>query len=472
MHRRQLWSALAVSLAFALGAPAQTSSPDAGTPPSTSTTPAPAKKKTSKKGKKTKAPPPPKQPDIDEETRKALEAAPPPAPPASTTPAAPAPGPAAAPAPAPAPEVTPAPTPAEPQPPADEEPPQLTSTAVTRAIRGHSFAITAHATDPSGVFGPVLYIRKKGLPASEYIPMRMAAAKGGAAGDYAVEIPAPLVSVDTLEYYIEAWDNLGNGPSRVGTADAPLAVKVEEPPKPKEVPKAPEVVKHPGNPPFITHTTVTEATKGKPIELNARLVGETGVSGPAVMFRHVGEREFKALPMGYLGGDDYTATIPGSMATGDIEYYVEAFDKYGNGPARSGAPAVPFVIKVKEPPPPPSLTTQPQGPRLVKAPFRPNFGRAAAWTFMGGFVGGLIFAGGEAFAAGQAHDEYTHTFDFEGRLDDGLLKRANTYGSRAKTALIVSGASLVVGVALLVIFPEYPDTILVPGGGGDIGVRF
>jgi hypothetical protein len=108
----------------------------------------------------------------------------------------------------------------------------------------------------------------------------------------------------------------------------------------------------------------------------------------------------------------------------------------------------------------------------VKAPFRPNPGRAAGWLFMGGFVGGLVFAGGEALAAGQAHDSYTHTYEFEGRLDNGLLSRANTYGSRAKTALIVSAASLVVGVTLLVIFPEYPDTVLVSGSGGEIGVRF
>ena len=28
-----------------------------------------------------------------------------------------------------------------------------------------------------------------------------------------------------------------------------------------------------------------------------------------------------------FGGDNYTATVPAGMATGDIEYYVEAFDK-------------------------------------------------------------------------------------------------------------------------------------------------
>jgi hypothetical protein len=320
----------------------------------------------------------------------------------------------------------------------------------------------------------VLYLRKKGMGATEYIPIKMAPSKTGAPGDYSVEIPAALVSVDWLEYYLEAWDNVGNGPSRVGAADTPLIIKVEEPPKPKEAPKPPvEVVRPKGAPPAITHTAVTQATKGQAIELNARLVGDTGVSGAAVMFRHVGEKDYKSLPMGNIGGLDWTATVPAAMATSDIEYYLEAFDKYGNGPGRSGAPAVPYVIKVLEPHlgalTQGGVTTQ--GPHLVKAPFQPNPGRAVGWLLMGGFVGGLVFTGGEAFAALQAHDEYTHTFTFEGRLDPGLLKRANVYGSRAKTALIISGASLVAGVVLLVVFPEYPDTILV-GGGGDIGVRF
>ena len=90
---------------------------------------------------------------------------------------------------------------------------------------------------------------------------------------------------------------------------------------------------------------------------------------------------------------------------------------------------------------------------------------------MGGFVGSLAFAGGNALAALQAHDSYTHTFTYEGRVDSALLARANTYGSRTKTSLIVAGATLVAGIVLLVVFPEYPDTVL-SGGGGDLAVRF
>ena len=60
---------------------------------------------------------------------------------------------------------------------------------------------------------------------------------------------------------------------------------------------------------------MTQALKGKPVEINARLAGETGVQRAAVMFRRAGEKEYRALPMGNIGGDDYTATIPAAMTS-------------------------------------------------------------------------------------------------------------------------------------------------------------
>ena len=229
-----------------------------------------------------------------------------------------------------------------------------------------------------------------------------------------------------------------------------------------------------GAPPAISHTAVTQATKGQSIEINARLVGDTGVDRATVMFRHPGEKDYKTLPMGHIGGDDYTATVPAGMANADIEYYVEAFDKFGNGPGRSGAPNVPYTIRVLDARAGQSVSSagaSTGGPRAVKAPFRPNPGRSAAWLLMGGFVGGLAFAGGEAFASWQQNNAYTHTFQYEGRLEPALLAKANVDGKRAKTAAIISGASLIGAIVLFTIFPEHPDTIVI-GGGGDVGVRF
>jgi hypothetical protein len=464
---RKLIAAVAMSLALAWSASAQTPPADQAPPAGTAApaTKKPAKKKAEKKAapaksskkKKGATPAPPPKTDVDEETRKALE---------SMTPAPAAP--AAAPAPAPAEEAYKGPV--------DDDPPVLTHTPVTAAKKGKPFTVTAHAVDPSGIFGPILYLRKKGMASTDYIPMRMSPSKT-APGEFALEIPAALVHVDALEYYIEAWDNAGNGPSRAGSPESPLPVKLEEEKKIVVAPSEPVaptnvVVKQKGAPPAISHTAVTQATKGQSIEINARLVGDTGVKDAIVLFRHVGETEYKTLPMGNVGGDNYTATVPGTMANADVEYYLEAFDKYGNGPGRSGAPNVPYVIKVLEAQAGAELTsagTTPAGPKIVKAPFAPNPGRSAAWFFMSGFVGGLVFAGGEAFASLTQHNAYTANYD--GRLKPDLLKAANASGDRAKTALIVAGGSLVVGVVLLIVFPAHPDTIVI-GGGGDVGVRF
>ena len=314
MHLRKLFAVAAASLCLAAGSMAQT---DGGAPsqPDSATKAKPGKKKTSSKtSKKSKS---------SKKSRKKKSA--PPA--ASKQPAA------------------------EFQAQAvtdDGEAPQLTHQAAASGTRGKPLTIAAHATDANGVFGPVLYVRKKGMGAGDYIPIRMAASKI-VPGDYSADVPAALTSVDGLEYYIEAWDLAGNGPARVGSADLPLAVGVDEEKK-IVAPVAPTnvTIRPKGAPPAITHAAVTQALKGKPVEINARLVGDTGVQGATVMFRRAGEKEYKALPMGNIGADDYTATIPAAMTTSDLEYYVEAFDQYGNGPARSGAPNVPYTMKLAD----------------------------------------------------------------------------------------------------------------------------
>jgi hypothetical protein len=315
MRLRKLFAIVVTGLCFSAGAMAQT---DAGVPsePAASTkTTAKASKKRSKKSSKKTARKSRKKKGTSSTTRKALAAEP-----YSGT--------------------------------DDGEPPQLAHQTPAPGVRGKPLNVAAHATDANGVFGPVLYVRKKGMGSGDYVQLKMIASKI-VPGDYAVDVPAALTNVEALEYYIEAWDMAGNGPSRAGSAEQPLFVSVEEEKK-VAFPSAPTnvTIKPKGAPPAITHAALSQAIRGKPVEINARLVGDTGVQDAAVMFRHVGEKDYKALPMGNIGADDYTATIPASMTTSDLEYYVEAFDRYGNGPARSGSPNVPYVLRLTDAGPP------------------------------------------------------------------------------------------------------------------------
>jgi hypothetical protein len=328
MHLRKLFVIAAASLCFAAAAMAQSDAAPPSQPDASAKPAKPAKKKRTKSSKKTS------------KNRKKKSSAPA----AALQPVAPA----------------------EPIVPDDGEPPQLTHQPVAVGTRGKPLTVAAHAVDANGVFGPILYVRKKGLGTGDYVPIRMVASKI-VPGDYSVDVPATLTNVDGLEYYIEAWDTAGNGPTRAGSSEVPMAVAIEEGKKVIASPTLPTnvTIKPKGAPPAITHAALTQALKGKPVEINARLVGDTGVQGAAVMFRHAGEKGYRALPMGNIGGDDYTATIPAAMTTSDLEYYVEAFDHYGNGPARSGAPNVPYALRVMDAspavvsePPPASLANR------------------------------------------------------------------------------------------------------------------
>lgn len=167
--------------------------------------------------------------------------------------------------------VTPAPPPVEAvKVPEDHEPPILTHTPVIAAKKGMPFTIAVNAKDQSGVVAPTVYLRRKGAPASDYLAMRMSPA--GPSGDYAFEVPAALVSVDALEYYVEAWDEHGNGPARVGSPDNPLAVSIEEEkkvviaPPPPVAPPAVVLAEPKGATPASASTTVLQATREQPLE--------------------------------------------------------------------------------------------------------------------------------------------------------------------------------------------------------------
>lgn len=325
MHLRQLFAIAATGLCLALGAAAQNEPPPQPDLGGQTSTPKRSRKGTKKSKKSSSSKSSSSKSGSKKSAKKSRKkkSSPPPA--------------AAQPAQAAVPEL-PVPD--------DGEAPQLTHEPVASGVRGKPLGIAAKALDANGVYGPVLYVRKQGLGADDYVPIRMIASKI-VPGDYAVDVPAALTHVDGLEYYIEAWDMAGNGPARVGSAEQPLAVRIDEEKKPAAAPTT-VMIKPKGAPPAIMHAALSQATKGKAVEINARLLGDSGVQGAVVMFRHTGEKDFKALPMGNLGADDYTATIPAAMVTSDLEYYLEAFDRYGNGPARSGAPNAPYTMKIQE----------------------------------------------------------------------------------------------------------------------------
>jgi hypothetical protein len=106
---------------------------------------------------------------------------------------------------------------------ADDAAPEIEHKPVAEGFKGTPLRFTAAITDASEVFAPIVAWRRYDEIEWSNLPL----VKDGAT--FAAELDARFVGVD-LEYYIEAYDVHGNGPSRVGKPDDPLRIKVTEPP--------------------------------------------------------------------------------------------------------------------------------------------------------------------------------------------------------------------------------------------------
>lgn len=138
-------------------------------------------------------------------------------------------------------------------------------------------------------------------------------------------------------------------------------------------------------PPIITHVRIENVPLGKPVVVRARIEDESEVFAPSVYVRPVGAENYDNIPMEKVE-DGYQATIPAEQVTRALEYFIEAFDEQGNGPAREGTPEDPISVLVFDPddgppppPPPPPPGVEPPPPGVVTSP--PEGGIATKWWF-------------------------------------------------------------------------------------------
>jgi len=100
------------------------------------------------------------------------------------------------------------------------------------------------------------------------------------------------------------------------------------------------------SPPRILHEVVVHATFGTQIEIIAKFQDESPIFEPKILFRRVGELEYTPLDLKSKADGRWHGMIPAVFVTRDIEYFLEAFDVWGNGPSRHGSPEKPHLIKV------------------------------------------------------------------------------------------------------------------------------
>jgi hypothetical protein len=125
-------------------------------------------------------------------------------------------------------------------PPVEAVAPVIVHTVVTRAFSGRSIPIEACFRGPSGLYAPTLYFRRVGTPSFTTQSLAELPSAGAAdapaeclrgsagSGRFVAEVPAALTTGD-VEYFLEAMDTQGNGPSSDGTRERPHVVRVVEP---------------------------------------------------------------------------------------------------------------------------------------------------------------------------------------------------------------------------------------------------
>jgi hypothetical protein len=174
------------------------------------------------------------------------------------------------------------------------------------------------------------------------------------------------------------------------------------------------------SPPVIAHTPVTRGERGKATQLTARITDESKIF-PQVFYRFASSGSYeKPLDMKPVKGQkgQWTATLPPPPGN-VLDYYIEAYDEFGNGPARAGDPDKPFRVDFA---PVQIVQTQPTGPASPDFSSQPGPGRGRFWTWLVGGTGLGLLAGGIV---------------------------ANPLGSPRATALDVAGATLLAGSVAL-----------------------
>ena len=101
----------------------------------------------------------------------------------------------------------------------DRSPPDLELRSVGPGREGEPVEIVVHARDRSGVGGVKAFVHTEGGP--KELPLSTSDGL-----TWRVGVPAGLVRAPVLRYWIEAYDTEGNGPARVGSAEAPGSARV------------------------------------------------------------------------------------------------------------------------------------------------------------------------------------------------------------------------------------------------------
>ncbi len=304
---------------------------------------------------------------------------------------------------------------------ADTTPPTIDE--VKAAAQGDQLVVSAHIVDESGVFAPTLYYRKRSHGHFDSVSMTLHG------GRYQASVPLH----DRVDYWIEAYDIFGNGPTRSGGPKAPRRWT-----RRKAAREAKTRLEEDKTPPTLQFTPPQGAHPGATVTFAATAEDPSGLFGPTLYWRKAGAKKYEAIEMSQ-SGDRISASL---KVTGDVEYFIDVYDTAGNGPAHAGSESKPLRLPVEAARPAitrtepvvkpvavkkpaavaksavvttPATSTEIEPPGLwarIETSVLPNRSNRKAWVIAGGAVGtAAVVAGVVAIVlAGQRNQSYGSTW--------------------------------------------------------------
>lgn len=228
---------------------------------------------------------------------------------------------------------------------ADDEPPVIEHTPITSATTGEQVTITARITDESEIFPPAVTYRPVGSRSTKAV--NMTARKSAGKAEY---FDAKLNIDSSVEYWIEVYDEFGNGPAVSGSSSRPHLIEATSPPvverpAPRPAPKPVNTVVETQDltPPVIVHEPIREVEGPGPYEIKATITDPSGVFAPTVYYRPDAGSSYASTGM-KKDGDEYTASVD---LRPPFEYWLEAYDNFGNGPAQEGGADAPYRVTLR-----------------------------------------------------------------------------------------------------------------------------
>src|SRR5436190_4319511 len=210
----------------------------------------------------------------------------------------------------------------------DTKPPPFSD--VKAGLRGTQVQVDARITDETGVLSATCHHRSSGGKV-EATPMIKS--------DLDDTFRATFAGGADTEYWIEASDLLGNGPSTYGSATKAFAVgtavtsgravAAAEPPR-KKAKREPAPPAKASEPPAIQHSRPgSQPPEGREFTVRSRIRSDSPVAVAVLQARPQGAAAFTNTPLSRTDGDTWEAQIPASMAKGTVEYFIAAKNQAG-----------------------------------------------------------------------------------------------------------------------------------------------